>query len=292
MAVMKYTGSDGIFRFPDYYNDECLRHYNDNGWILLKGFFDYDNDILVVHKEVNILISLKLDELKLSQLCNSGQKTIHTRDFLQICKHNREKAGEIYRATRHLCGIHAMLMKVESIHLAKTLMMTDAVNVIPYAPIRIDIKGEEKYLFDWHQDYPYIQGSIDGIVVWTPMFDVVDGAGGIKLIPGSHKHGLREVILCDPYNAEKNGAHTVKIAEAEKFDEQDSYMLDVEAGDALVFNTLLLHKSIEMVHSDVRWTTQLRYANYRNIDAVKRGWPGGMIEGNGFEQDHAEYVIK
>lgn len=157
--------------------------------------------------------------------------------------------------------------------------------------MRIDIPGEEKYLFTWHQDYPYTQGWTDGLVIWTPLFDVMRDAGNIELIPKSHAEGIRRVELVDPDNANRNGAHVIRIENCESYDDCARIAVDVHAGDALMFNTLIVHRSTLSQSRDVRFTIQLRYGNCLNGDSVSRGWPAGIIEGRGFELDHPEYIV-
>ena len=291
MPVQRHTLREGFWPAADFASDACVRHYKGEGWIVLQGFYDVEREILPVHRELNGLIRLKLDQLGLSVTCPGDQQLIHVDDFLAICREDRQKAGEIYRATRHLTALQKLLVKEDSLALACRFMNTRLLNIIPYVPIRIDIRGEEKYLFDWHQDYPYIQGSMDGIVLWSSLFDLNEGEGGVRIIPRSHKAGLRPVILCDSLNERKNGAHTIAIDDAEAFEKEHSISIRLNAGDVLVFSTLLVHKSVPMERGNVRWTTQFRYTNFEHLDAVRRGWPGGMIEGNAFEKDHPDFVI-
>lgn len=291
MPLDYYARKEGIYPIEQHFSEECLTHYQQEGWVLLKNFYDFNNDLLPIHCNVNQLITNKLAELGIPFLKGDGG-CISNQNFLAICEQNREKAGEIYRATRHLCATHKLLVKEQNLQLAQKLMQTESVNIIPYVPLRIDIKGEEKYLFEWHQDYPYTQGSTDGIVVWAPLFDVKDGEGGIKFIPGSHKKGILPVVVADKGNANGNGAQSIRLPDIELFEKQQAYTVDVKAGDALVFSTLLLHKSLPLRQTQIRWTTQLRYANFDESDAVARGWPGGMIEGNWFEKDHPEYIVE
>lgn len=291
MPVSNYIDEFGIFYKDRHFSQDCLKHYLKEGWVLLKDFYSFTDDLLPIHKNVNQLIKVKCKELGLpfkgdieSPICNEA--------FLAICRKNRAKAGEIYRATRHLSSTHKLLQKLENLRLAEFLMGSKNLNLIPYVPLRIDIKGEEKYLFDWHQDFPYTQGSTDGIVSWAPLFDVVSGEGGIKFIPQSHHRGILPVIVSDKNNTNANGAHTIRLAGLENFNDEQSYTIDVKAGDALVFSTLLLHKSIRLNSTKIRWTTQLRYANFDQKEASQKGWPGGMIEGSWFEDIYPEYVVK
>ena len=287
---MTSAGSQ-VFSAEESLSPASREHYEKHGWALIRGFFDYEDDILPIHSAVNRLIGLKLKQLALESKEARGAREIRKQDFLQIASADRERAGEIYRACRHLEPLHQLVVKEKCLDLVRHFMKTDFVNVLPYTAVRIDIPGEEEYLFKWHQDYPYTQGSSDGVVIWVPLFDVMQGAGNVELIPGSHMEGIKRVELIDPENKMRNGAHSICIEDCDSYDHQSRLAADVYVGDALVFHTLTIHRSTVSQANDMRWTTQLRYGNFLDEDAVSRGWPGGMIEGRGFEVDHPEYIV-
>ncbi len=289
MPVIDYNSSLGVFSAAEALTDRCLNHYREHGWILLKGFYGINDEIRPIHEDINRLIALKRDQLGISPRTNSGW-TVSSNDFIELCTRDRAKGGEIYRACRHLRPLQVLLTKQQTLALMERLMATDFVYVHSFTAVRIDIRGEEKYLFDWHQDYPYTQGSVDGVVLWAPLEDVQKGSGGIKLIPGSHVHGILPVRLLDPQNQQGNGAHSIKIVDSASLDDEVSYRMDVEMGDVLVFSTLLVHKSLPMEKGGVRWSMQLRYSNFRHPAAIARGWPGGLLEGSWFEDIHPESI--
>jgi hypothetical protein len=282
----------GVFALEQARSDALAQHYQAQGWVHLRGWLDLETDILPIHAYVNHLIDLKLAWMGLRSVEPKDKRAIRSADYLQLCRVDRELGGEIYRACRHLCALHRLSTKPELLDVSARLMGTEFVNFIPYTAMRIDVRGEEKYLFPWQQDYPYTQGSIDGVVLWIPLFDLAEGEGGVSLIPGSHQWGLQPVEVVDPDNVRRNGAHTIRIANMERFDGMATVTPRVKAGDILLFSTLLVHRSEPMTAGDVRWTTQIRYANFSNPDAVRRGWPGGMIEGVHFERDHPEFIVR
>jgi len=50
-------------------------------------------------------------------------------------------------------------------------MGTPLVSCCTFVNVRIGLPTEEQYLTPFHQDFPYIQGSLNGITVWLPVFD-------------------------------------------------------------------------------------------------------------------------
>lgn len=262
--------------------------YDREGWIVLRGLFDPVSDYRTVHHYINHLINMKLESLGLTPGLESD--VVRTEDYLRVCRADRAKGGEIYRACRQLLPLHQMATSPPVIEMAKFLMKTDFINSNPFTAMRIDQVNEEKYLFDWHQDYPYTQGSQDGIVIWGSLFDLAEGDGGIKLIGASHREGLRTVHIVDPKNANKNGGRSIQLNDAQAYDECEAVRVNLKAGDVLVFSALLVHKSVPMEQGDVRWTFQIRHGNFSHPDAIARGWPGGSALGDAFEISHPEYV--
>lgn len=284
--------SNGAFQADKRTSPECLEHYQTEGWVLIKNFFDYKNEILPIHREINNLIDQKRRSIGLSPVPNLNTE-INVDLFLDLCRHNRGFGGHVYKACRHLPSTLSLLTGDKMTQMAKTLMKTEFLNLIPYVPIRVDIRGEEKYLLNWHQDYPYIQGSMNGVVMWSPLFNQRLHEGGVAVIPKSHSWGLKPVHILDAQNKNnKNGGNSIEISNVEELDQMPSLTTAVDAADVLIFHTLLVHKSLPLKDDRVRWSMQIRFCDFNYQDAVLRGWPNGMIENNWFEFDHPEYVIQ
>jgi hypothetical protein len=54
---------------------------------------------------------------------------------------------------------------------------------------RIDIPHETKEMAWWHQDNHYVQGLVNDITIWFPLFDTRIEQGPISVMPGSHQMG-------------------------------------------------------------------------------------------------------
>lgn len=285
-VILNYA--DVGFGLDDVGSDKMRDQFDREGWLLIKGFYSFA-EIKAVCDYVNHLIELKSQDLGLPTRPDR-EEGIRIDEYLAICKVNRAKGGEIYKACRNILALHRMAVSQRTTELTSFLMKTDFVNSNPFTALRIDQKDEEKYLFEWHQDYPYTQGSVDGVVIWGNLTDLPLSHGGIKLIPGSHLHGIRKVRLVDPENKNKNGAHTLEIVGKSELEDRPALRVEMQSGDVLVFSTLLLHKSVPMTEGRVRWTFQIRHSNFSHPDPVRRGWPGGMALGEPFELAHPEYI--
>lgn len=262
---------------------EC-ESYAEKGWLKIKNFFP-PNAFDRFYTEFNYLLHLKASRHSKMRVNGLDEKSL-----MWMFENDRDGLGAIYRSLRHLPSLQKLLLGADIEALYRTLYPeVTFINLCPYTGTRLDFKGEEKYLFDWHQDYHYIQLSFDSLVYWFPLTPL-DASGGIEILEGSHKHGLLSAKLIDPMNKNRNGAHTLSIAHNVKPDMYNRVKPKASIGDLIVFSTLTVHRSQPQIDRDFRVTTQFRLGNFGNQDAILRNWPVGILEGREFQMDHAEFV--
>ena len=243
-----------------------------------------------IRRDIGRLISIKLEELQLAKDDETGTSCFDD-GFITLSRKDRAHAGVIYEACRRLMPVHQLAVNSRLVRLSKSLMGTDTVIACTLNAVRIDHAHEDKYLFPWHQDYPYIQDSEDGVVYWIPLQDVNERNGALRIAIGSNAAGVRPVRLVDPQNKNRNGARTIELADESIVETFPQIPVPMRTGDVLVFSSLLLHKSQPNLSDRTRWTLQVRHGNFEHPRAVSKDWPGGMIEGKGFEESHPEYVV-
>jgi len=243
-----------------------------------------------IHADIESLIQLKRKQVGLAGACLVDISSRFDDGFLEMCRINRSYGGSIYDACRRLMPVHHMATHPEFQSLSKALMNTETLIASTLNAVRIDHPSEDKYLFLWHQDYPYIQDSEDALVYWVPLHDVNEENGWLRLALGSHKQGVHPVKVVDPGNKNRNGARSIELADLSLPDQFQQVCVPVQAGELLVFSTLLLHCSQPNRSRNARWTLQIRHGNFENATAVARNWPGGLIENVPFEESHPEYV--
>jgi phytanoyl-CoA hydroxylase len=87
----------------------------------------------------------------------------------------------------------------------------------------------------WHQDNGYQQGRTqEYLTCWLALDDSSLENGGLEVVPGSHKAGLREHAL--------RGVH-FEIDEA-NVETEERLPLDAAAGDVLFFSSFLVHQTV------------------------------------------------
>lgn len=131
-----------------------------------------------------------------------------------------------------------------------------------------------------HQDWRFMQGSLNSIVVWIPYQDIDDDSLPMEVIPGSHKTGLLPSIkIKHEYGVDPN-----------HFDESQFIPIKVQKGDAVIFSTFLVHRTATSPFSGFRISSSFRYDDAGETSYINRGYPNPfkrqldreMIEKEGF----------
>jgi Phytanoyl-CoA dioxygenase (PhyH) len=100
-----------------------------------------------------------------------------------------------------------------------------------------------------HQDFPHIQGTTETMSLWLPLGDCPAEMGGLAIARGSHKEGVRDFTV-------SNGAGAMEV-----IDPLDGSWVagPLEAGDALVFHSLTVHKGLPNLTDRLRLSLDNRY---------------------------------
>ena len=105
-----------------------------------------------------------------------------------------------------------------------------------------------------HQDAHSHQAGPTMAGIWVALHDVQAGMGRLKLLPGSHKHGVRPVL-----EAEGVGGVQCQIFP----DEQVWHVSDVRQGDVIIFHSCCVHKAEpNTTQETVRISVDTRFCDY------------------------------
>jgi len=118
--------------------------------------------------------------------------------------------------------------------------------------------------FQPHQDYPSVQGSKDGFVVWIPLVDIDKNRYPLELIPGSHTKGILP-------SYEHNEAGWV--VKPECYNEQDFIPVECQIGDVIFLSNFTVHRSSITGDDRLRLACSTRYDNADESTFIKRCYP-------------------
>ena len=126
--------------------------------------------------------------------------------------------------------------------------------VYPMKMARVSTPGKIGYETPPHQDaYSHHAGpTMAGI--WVALHDIFESMGRVKVLPGSHKGGVRKVFT----------AEGVGGVQCEIYPEENTWHVsDSERGDVLIFHSATVHKAEpNLTESTVRISVDTRFCDY------------------------------
>ncbi len=84
-----------------------------------------------------------------------------------------------------------------------------------------------------HQDWASMQGSLDAVIVWTPLTDVTAAQFPLDVIPQSHRRGLWEGTI-----SESN-----REIDPSQYADEDFVSLEVKRGDVVFMSAFTVHRT-------------------------------------------------
>lgn len=119
-----------------------------------------------------------------------------------------------------------------------------------------------------HQDFPSVQGSLDGFVVWVPLVDIDKNRYPLEVIPRSHKKGIL------PSFENTNSAWEVK---PECYNESDFVPAVCEVGDVIFMSNFTVHRSSQKGDERLRLACSTRYDNGDEKTFIERCYPSAYV---------------
>ena len=119
-----------------------------------------------------------------------------------------------------------------------------------------------------HQDFPSVQGSLDGFVVWIPLVDIDANRYPLEVIPRSHKNGVLPSI--------ENSSSSWEI-KPECYNESDFVPATCEVGDVIFMSNFTVHRSSQNGDDRLRLACSTRYDNADEETFANRCYPSAYI---------------
>jgi hypothetical protein len=153
-----------------------------------------------------------------------------------------------YAAIQSIEAYHRLAHAPEVVAVARMLAGEDLL-VQPMKIARVTFPGNQ-YPTPPHQDFYFVRGSTATYTAWVPLGDCPRTLGGLCIVPGSHRRGLRDVSPAS--GAGGITAHT---------DAHDTQALtaDYRAGDVLLFHSLAVHWAPSNRGDQLRLSADYRY---------------------------------
>ncbi len=267
-----------------------VEEFRCNGVLILKGFYNLEQDILPIQKAIYDIIGLIISKYNLPINRPDFSPEFFDTGFQKLIATNRIYGSEVYDAVKQIPSFIRLVGNQlhEKLFSELRLGSMPAVAAGGYG-VRIDNPNEDRFRANWHQEYPAQLRSLDGVTYWSPLISVTEDMGPVEFCPGSHKEGAIPVFTQDKNNPEKAGAYSLTLKDEEKLLKKYSHANPLTVpGDLVIFDFLLLHASGLNRSNRSRWSMQFRYFNFIEPVGRSHGWKGSYAAGVDFRQIHPE----
>lgn len=217
--------------------------------INLKNIYEEDGAIVVKNIFSDIHINqIEQEYLKIANdILESKYNDWHDSSLLVQLKLNPFFESQIYDKCRDMKTLNEFSCIPEITNIVKHILGDESLCFNRKA-FRSDLPLETKELAHWHQDYYYVKGNTEVMVVWIALHDMTWKNGCLSYMPKTHKLGIIE--------------HNIKVGKkaipSNIFHHNIKY-LEMKKGDVVFFNTLLLHSSNMNFSNNTRYSIQYRY---------------------------------
>lgn len=222
-------------------------NFQEHGFAILEGVFSEEN-LRPIRKLIDEIIAYGESELE--------------DPFRKFYEKHRTDQGVLYDLfQRHpefqdLAKNSRVLDKLQEV-LGNDICIYE--NSLVYKPKR------KRNAVPWHQDFISRPHEPLKYISWMALDDVRKENGAMKVLPGSHKFGFLK------WHRVKGETHHDRL-DLSQIDETRHIYVELNAGDVLIFNQLLVHSSDECDPEKPRRAYRVSYAGMDEV-IVPRGSP-------------------
>ena len=159
----------------------------------------------------------------------------------------------IYQQVFNLESFHALPHNLE-LRKAMTMLVGEDLLVHPKPIGRLIFPHCERLVVHAHQDYEFMGGDPEFFTAWIPLHDCPSEVGPLRILEGSHRHGIQ--------HHERANLHVPEIA-FENAVGDEWVGGDVNAGDVLMFHSLTVHAASPNVSLQMRLSLDCRFQDAR-----------------------------
>ena len=274
-------------------SDEQVSYFNENGFIVIKGFYDLEVQIDPILIAIYDLIGICLKKNNIAIKRKIFSRQTFDDGFQALIKKNRSAGGVIYDAVKQIPAFQRLISNEKNELLVKQLRETSLIGVAAGGSgIRIDNPGESQYQAPWHQEFPAQLRSLDGLIFWSPLRNLTKLLGPVEICSKSQQEGMIPVYS-DSKKSGKTGAYALRLEdEAKVVAKYKKIAPVVEQGDLVLMDWLVIHRSGTNLSHESRWTMQIRYFNFMDQTGISNDWKGSFAAGIDFRKAFPSLIVK
>jgi ectoine hydroxylase-related dioxygenase (phytanoyl-CoA dioxygenase family) len=241
----------------------ALRHFNEHGYCVVRNLVPLQvlSDVIssinkTIKDQIACIYPGKEEESLFSNL-----QTLHALDIVRYKKTLAAlwRKETVFRLM-HCTEITGFLRE----HFGFADLFMPGGQVVHIMSDRLRIPGGYFGLVP-HQDFPSVQGSLNGVVVWLPLVDVDTSNYPLEVLPGSHRLGLAPTI--------EHGSSTREVPK-DWMAGLEFKALEMKAGDVVFLSMFTIHRSsVTGREQSFRISVSTRFDDADETTFVDRAYP-------------------
>ncbi|MDB2603306.1 phytanoyl-CoA dioxygenase family protein [Planktomarina temperata] len=267
-----------------YLSQEDRINFCQNGFLHIKNFYpeslisDLKNKISLIIDKIAENADIDFQNVVLSDHFDAKLEFLLQKD--------RALVSTIYDAVKKIPECIQLASYKPHQDVTSYLLETDLPGFCPRGwGLRMDNPSEDEFSTQLHQDFSSQLTSSAGLVFWTPLREVNEDLGPMKVYKGSHKEGIMNLKISG------HGSKGLIIADETVAERYEVVLAKCKPRDAIVLSFLTLHESSPNRSKFTRWSMLSRYFDFDNSVGREIGWRGGLQENNNFSELFPNLVI-
>jgi hypothetical protein len=231
--------------------------YIEEGFILVKNFFN-EKEIKIVKKDIEKIFK---------NYCGKSSDDA----IIKLFQADFEGFHGCAKACQNLISLYRMSTSKKVTNFLKHLgLKFPSINTKPLLSFSSHktAKTEINWKVPAHQDWPSVQGSLNGLTCWIPLVDLNEDLGYLEIAKKSHRRGCLNHEI-----------QNVPVLGEDKLLNEKFTPIKMKLGDLLAFNFFTIHRSgLNKTKNEIRITTHFRYNDLEEETFIQRKLPHHRVD--------------
>ncbi|MBV8370319.1 MAG: phytanoyl-CoA dioxygenase family protein [Candidatus Eremiobacteraeota bacterium] len=261
--------------------DDAKAAFERDGFVVLRGLLDVERDVRPLQADLGRLIQRSARVLGEEHLI-PGNPDEFDRGFIELVARHPRASGLVYDMAKALIPFARLCVHERIVGAFCALRGAElAGSAEQMCGVRID-RPDNRFRSPWHQEFPSLFRSLEGITFWTPLVPMTAEMGPVLLSRGSHRDGVHRIDAGEGTEAEMaaGGYENFRIEREDEVLARHEIVAPLVAmGDVVALDFLTLHRSGINRSRRTRWSAQMRLMNFDDPVGIALGWTGGIKSG-------------
>jgi ectoine hydroxylase-related dioxygenase (phytanoyl-CoA dioxygenase family) len=238
------------------------KSFDKNGFVVLEG--------LLSHSDVETVKQSILKAFNDSLECIGHKKQVDIQlSVKELFSTDYDRYVNVVTSLYRKLSVQNLVLNDLIISTIKNIFNWDEIYLAGGTSVHVvsdSIRTKGRYMgIQPHQDFPSVQGSLDGMIIWIPLMKVDENSYPMEVIKGSHNSGV--------YPAYEDGVNPDWEIKPEYLINETFHPVHCNPGDVVLMSNFAIHRTGQYGNDDIRVACSTRVDNGNEKTFVFRSFP-------------------